>query len=196
MQNMWFKMAEKNSECDAMIVDSCSPLLPHVPSSVWYYGFEDNVGHLSRGGRDGWGRAFCYGLNFAVERGYDCVVHVECDSLCRLPIAPMVEDVMSDGVVGTIPVSSMLQWPETGLMVMSVDWLQSSHFVERYDWEKRTKYPEPEKVVKSLVGSDMTIMSWKGMRDDFKVLTVDNVAEKNLDWLTHANFPVMERFAR
>lgn len=190
-------MAERNGRCDALIVDSCSTMLPHVPSSVWYYGYGENVGHLSRGGRDGWGRAFCHGLNYAVEHGYDYVAHVECDSLCRLDLASEAEELeLGSDVVATIPLSS---WPghiETGLMFFSVDWLRSSYFVERYDWAHRTKYPEPEKVVKDICGSDLTMMECRGMRDDFHELTVDNLGERHLDWLTHAPLAVMEKFAQ
>lgn len=196
IQNLWFKMAESNRGCDVVIVDSCSSMLPHVPSSVWYYGFEDNVGHLSRGGRDGWGRAFCHGLSFAAERDYDWVVHVECDSLCNLDIVAEVENMELRGdCVATIPVSSMPKWPETGLMFFSVDWLRASHFVQGYDWANRPRRPEPEVHVRDLVGRDMTYMETHGMRDDFHELTVDNVNDRKLSWLTHAPLPVMERFA-
>lgn len=192
---MWFKMAERNPSCDSLIVDSCSQMLPHVPPSVWYYGFEDNVGHLSRGGGDGWGRAFCYGLNYAVEHGYDWAVHVECDSFFKLDIANEVERLNTLGQkIATIPLSS---WPghiETGLMFFSVEWLRYSSFVERYDWAQRRKYPEPEKVVKRLCGDDLMLQTWRGMRDDFHELTEDSARVRQLEWLTHAPLRVMEKF--
>lgn len=195
MQNLWFRMAERNPMCDAMIVDSCSPMLPHVPSSVWYYGFEDNVGHLSRGGRDGWGRAFCYGLSYAVAEGYDWAAHVECDSVCKLDLMCEVERLQDSCVdVATIPLSS---WPgqiETGLMLFSTQWLRETDFVSKYDWSGRGRYPEPEKVVKTLCGEDCELQSWRGMRDDFHELTPENVASRKLDWLTHATLPVVEKF--
>lgn len=179
-----------------MIVDSCSPLLPHPPSSVWYYTFEDNVGHLSRGGRDGWGRAFCYGLQYAIDEGYDWVVHVEGDSVCKLDVRAEVDRLVSEGrSVATIPLSS---WPgqiETGLMFFDVEWLRDASIVERYDWTRRDRYPEPEKVVKQLCGTALTIQGWRGMRDDFHELTPDNVRDRRLDWLTHASLQVVEAFA-
>ena len=189
-------MAERNRGCDAMIVDSASPMLPHVPPDVWFYDFGDNVGHLSRQGRDGWGRAFCRGLTEAMERDYDWVIHIECDSLCNLDLMREVENLeLSSEVAVTIPLSS---WPgqiETGLMFFSVDWLRGSRFVQRYDWASHTRYPEPEKVVKEMCGSDLTLMNWRGMRDDFHELNEDNLSEYRLDWLTHAPLRVMERFA-
>lgn len=196
VQRMWYTRAEANPRCDAMIVDSCSPLLPNPPPRVWYYTFSDNVGHLSKGGRDGWGRAFCYGLQYAIDEGYDWVAHVECDSLCKLDVANVSEALEEAAVrVATIPLSS---WPgqiETGLMFFDVEWLRDSSLIERYDWAHRQRYPEPEKVVKELCGRDLHIMNYRGMRDDFNELTRDNVRAKNLDWLTHAPLPVMEVFA-
>lgn len=196
VQNLWFRMAEQNKSCDAMIVDSCSPLMPQVPSSVGYCAFDDNIGHLSRGGCDGWGRAFCKGLEYAARRGYEYAVHIECDSLCTLDIAKEVEHMEINGSsVETIRVSSMPSWPETGLMLFDVEWLRQTNFVEKYDWQRRSKYPEPERIIQELCGFDLQLMPWRGMRDDFNELTVDNVADRNLDWLTHASLPVMERFA-
>lgn len=193
---LWMKAAMRNRGCDVMIVDSASPMFPHVPLRIRFNSFRDNVGHLSRGGRDGWGRAFCHGLRTAINEGYDYVMHVEGDSLLRLDVDELVDEMeLSSDCVATIPVSSMTSWPETGLMLFSVDWLQSSHFIERYDWEKRTKHPEPEVVVRDIVGKDIVHKAWRGMRDDFHELTVDNVLEKNLDWLTHAALPVMAKFA-
>lgn len=196
VQNLWFKMSEHNPDCDALIVDSNSPLLPHVPAKVAYYTFADNIGHLSHGGRDGWGRAFCYGLQYAIKEKYDWVVHVEGDSLCKLDLAKVAAMLDETGsCAATIPLSSWKTQIETGFIFFSVEWLRDTKFVELYDWSSRTRYPEPEKVVKSMCGSDLHIMKYHGMRDDFKELTVDNVAERGLSWLTHAALPVMERFA-
>jgi len=91
---------------DHLIVDSQSPLFdtaahpvlsgfgPRLPCSgepapiqVGHrsiIGFPDNVGHLARGGRDGWGRAFSQGLLCALAGGYDYVAHIESDLLTRL----------------------------------------------------------------------------------------------------------------
>ncbi len=196
VQRMWFDAAARNPVCDAMIVDSQSPMMPHVPLRVHYYTFADNVGHLSRNGRDGRGRAFCYGLQYAVDHDYDWVAHVECDSVCKLDVAQVAAMLGETRTsVATIPLSSWAGHIETGFMFFDVEWLRDSSLVERYDWAHRQQYPEPEKVVNEMCGRDLHLMNYRGMRDDFHELTVDNVLDRNLDWLTHADVKVMEKFA-
>jgi hypothetical protein len=57
--------------CDLLLVDSNSLEEDHdraLNPLVGIVRFPDNIGHLARGGRDGWGRAFCFGLQYALER--------------------------------------------------------------------------------------------------------------------------------
>lgn len=163
--------------------------------------FPDNIGHLSRGGRDGWGRAFCYGLEAAIDGGYDYVVHIEGDSLFRLPIEPiikkMVGEVLSISVKGTKLKEH--NWVETGLMFFDVKYLIDTNFIERYNWQDGSykKYPNtPEAIIRQLVGSSLRIAPWNGMRDDCDKLTVQNLKGKNLDWITHCKPEVFDLFAR
>jgi hypothetical protein len=192
----WMRLAQRNARCDVMLVDSASTIYPYVPLSIKFHSFPDNVGHLSRGGADGFGRAFCRGLQYAIDENYDYVAHVEGDSLCKLNITAEIEnmELRGDGVA-TIHVSSMPKWPETGLMFFSVDWLRDSNFVARYDWENRPRRPEPEYHVGQIVGDDMAYLDVRGMRDDFHELTIENLADRKLDWLTHASLDVMHKFA-
>lgn len=193
---MWLDRAMLD-ECDIMLIDSASPLFPYVPRKVKFFSFTDNVGHLSRRGRDGWGRAFCMGLDTALEQGYDYVAHVEGDSLLLPPVAPVFAEMRTKNLdVMSTHVSSQPSWMETGLMLFSCGWLRRIEFTKRYDWEHRARYPEPERVVGDIVkGAHYASLPWRGMRDDFKELTVDNLAARGLDWLTHAPLNVMERFA-
>src|SRR5207249_3885983 len=114
----WLKLHQQlNPDCDVLLVDSQSPLSiaeqfgpfeTHVmgrKAKKALHCFPDNIGHLSRRGRDGWGRAFCYGLEAAVAAQYDYVVHIEGDSLLRLPVRPLIEDMVRQGTkVASIPV--------------------------------------------------------------------------------------------
>ncbi len=193
---MWIDRAMRDA-CDVMLIDSASPMFPYVPRCVRFFSFRDNIGHLSRSGRDGWGRAFCMGLDEAIKN-YDYVAHVEGDSVLLPPVAPMLAEMRDRGVdVMSTHVSSQPSWIETGLMLFSCDWLRRIEFTRRYDWEHRARYPEPERVVGDIIkGARYAPLPWRGMRDDFRELTVDNVVDKKLDWLTHAPIDVMERFAR
>lgn len=194
-----------NMDCDLYIVDSASPLLT-IPgplaslmnrSGANLFKFDDNIGHLSHGGRDGWGRAFCYGLQRAVDHRYDYVVHIEGDSLFRLPVMPIVEQMARDGIkVASVPIgygeAQRSTWVETGLMFFSVEYLKQSSFIAGYDWPNRTAKPEPEIIIRKMLGDDLVMLPLKAERSDKGEITVDNVAE--YDWITHCRPEVYDAF--
>ena len=190
-----------NPECDRLLVDSASPIrdgFDDLSPRERVFDFGDNIGHLSRNGpngpasrgQDGWGRAFCHGLQTAIDDGYDYVAHIESDSLFRLPLAPIVRQMRRDGIkVASVPVEGTrrkeIGWVETGLIIFSVAWLRESGFLANYDWRDRRKlYPTtPEKVIFDIIGPDLTMMPWRAERGDKSHITADNVAA--LDWVTH-----------
>ena len=191
-----------NPECDFLLVDSASPLpvLPlewrqrfrDAPQQFRLYDFGDNIGHLSRKGRDGWGRAFCYGLDYAVEHGYEHVLHIEGDSLLRVPAREIIakltkakKGVASITVRGThrdIP-----GWVETGLMAFSADYLKKSEFTKAYDWPVREVRPTPEFVVFRLVAANMLMLDLNGLRADKNQISAANIRQLDLDWVTHCH---------
>jgi SAM-dependent methyltransferase len=195
-----------NPDCDLMLVDSASPwgkiidarhgeVIPYETgrrAPLMFHDFGDNVGHLSRKGRDGWGRAFTYGLQAAMDSGYDYVVHIEGDSLFRLPVRPIIEEMRAKGqravsvpVEGTV--RQMQGWVETGLMFFETNFLKELRFIDRYDWPNRREYPTPEIVINQILGSALTMMPWKAWRGDKHQITHKNVIELNLDWVTHCH---------
>jgi|HubBroStandDraft_6_1064221.scaffolds.fasta_scaffold00056_25 predicted O-methyltransferase YrrM len=187
-----------NPDCDVMLVDSASPMLKDLE---WYKfegknklimtSFPDNIGHLSRRNtlrKDGWGRAFSEGLRYAIEEGYEWVVHIESDSLFRRAVTPIVEELEQDGTkAASIPLLGALSigrgCVETGLMFLNVAYLRESRLIERYCWQKRTTTPEA--AVFQILGKDLRMMPWKGMRNDRDQVNHNNVLE--YDWITHCN---------
>lgn len=192
-----------NPECDFLIVDSNSPkpvLDPEwvarfkaEPQRFKFFDFGDNVGHLSRGGRDGWGRAFCRGLDYAVEHGYPYVLHIEGDSLLRVPARDIVAKLKEvNREVASIPVKGTARdipgWVETGLMCFSTAYLRRTGFTARYDWAKREVRPTPEFVVLELIGRINALMlDIKGLRGDKNQISAANVVRLDLDWVTHCH---------
>src|SRR5579872_7105927 len=89
----WAAVTRKlNPDADMLVIDSASPVqFRLVDLDIRSLGFTDNVGHLSRTGRDGWGRAFCFGLETALREKYDYAVHIECDLLFARPVAPIIK---------------------------------------------------------------------------------------------------------
>src|SRR5512146_1735288 len=76
---LWRDLVRRlNPGTDVLVVDSASPDMPPV-DGMTVLALEGNIGHLSKTGRDGWGRAFSAGLRHAVECQYDYVVHIETD---------------------------------------------------------------------------------------------------------------------
>jgi predicted SAM-dependent methyltransferase len=207
----WIKLhGALNPNCDLLLVDSASPWAPSIAtrhsdfvphphsaalrSARMVHSFPDNVGHLSRGGRDGWGRAFTYGLQAAIAGRYDYVVHIEGDSLLRLPVRPIIEQMQRENVaVASTPVTGMKNpgseagWVETGLMFFRVSYLEQSKFIEQYDWPARQVYPTPEVIVRRLIDDQLRMMPWKAWRSDKNQITHQNVVGLDLDWITHCH---------
>lgn len=204
----WLDLHQKlNPDCDFLLVDSMSPMQKDIlalgkftqPGDVEqegqklrFFTFPDNVGHLSRKGRDGWGRAFCYGLDKAVEWGYDYVVHIEGDSLFRLPCVPIAEQMQREGVkVASIPVLGTKYieraWVETGLMFFSVKFLRDNGFTKSYNWPRQTGAPTPEVVIHRMLGPNLKMMPWKGLRGDKAQVNNGNILALDLDWVTHCH---------
>ena len=197
----WMTLTTRlNPDADILVVDSHSPRLELGPEFVPYsrglrsrrmlHSFSDNIGHLSRGGRDGWGRAFCFGLDAAVASGYRHVVHIEGDSLFRLPVQPIVEfmdreriNVLSTPVEGTTV--SMPGWVETGLMFFRVAYLITSQLTQRYDWRSQRGFPTPEIVIRNMLDKDLHFAPWKATRGDKSQIDRENILSLDLDWVTH-----------
>jgi hypothetical protein len=196
----WGWLANRlNPDCDLMLVDSASPF-PIEQPDVLVLQLGDNIGHLARGGRDGWGRAFCAGLQYAIDRGYDYVAHIEGDSLLRLPVAPICADMQARGLsIVSVPVlgTRVLEqhWAETGLMFCAVSWLRDAQFIAQYDWPNGAAkaYPRtPEWHVNRIAGAHLAMMPWRASRGDRGQISVDNVCD--FDWITHVPAAVSEVF--
>jgi hypothetical protein len=204
LADLWGRFhREINPGCDLLLVDSCSP---YFVGGVPVLQLGDNIGHLARGGRDGWGRAFCAGLRYAIDHGYDYVAHVEGDSLLRRSVTSVAEEMRSAGIrVISVPVRGTrrleIDWVETGLMMFCVDYLRRSNFTGRYDWrdcEPKRRYPyTPEWHVHRIVSREddrLVMMPWRAERGDRGQITLENVGQ--YDWITHAAPDVCDAFVR
>ena len=194
--DQWVAVTRKlNPDTDMLIVDSASPAMPLFPASApdvaMAFRFDDNIGHLSRTGRDGWGRAFCMGLKIAAERHYDYVVHAECDLLCARPVGPIIARMAACGVGAAAPMA----WPhqqmiETALLFMDMRWVRESDFIARYDWEHSpTGLPLPEQRVEAILADKFFALPLRGARNDLGQITAGNIKQAfpaGCDWLTHA----------
>ena len=198
---LWIRLHEGlNRECDLLLVDSASPYPVEVEGCVLQLG--DNIGHLSKGGKDGWGRAFCAGLRYAIKHQYDYVVHIEGDSLCSLNVMMVCSLMQTCGVRATgVPVRGMKRaekhWMETGLMFLDVGFIDYRRILETYNWQEYQykQYPQtPEFWLRQILGDNLCLHTgWKTIRDDRKILTVNNVHQ--YDWITHTTPEIFNAFA-
>jgi hypothetical protein len=187
-----------NPDCDKLLIDSASIHEPLQHTRV--HSFADNIGHLARGGHDGWGRAFCAGLDHAIDEGYDWVVHIEGDSLFRLPVLRLIADMeYYNSKVGGVPVRGThkreVRWLETGIVFMKTSYLAKHEIAEKYNWRDGAgkKYPNtPEAVLAAMFADEVQLLNIKNMRDDMNVLTVDNVHQ--YDWISHTDPEIYDAF--
>jgi hypothetical protein len=204
----WSKLHDKlNPSCDLQLVGSGAMHFAdpddnyHRPevivSRLRRFDWGHNIGHLSHGGKDGWGRDFCKGLQTAIDGVYDYVVHIEGDSLFRIPVMPTVRRMRERHIkAASVPIgygeAQRSTWVETGLIFFDVEYLRQSNFITKYDWPNRTAKPQPEIVIRKMLGADLVMMPWKAERSDKDEITVDNVDE--YDWITHCKPEVYDRF--
>jgi len=212
LTELWITLhtALNDANCDFLVVDSQSPIKKFQDWHPYdgkrhrrmYYNFPDNIGHLSRPlvtpGRDGWGRAFCKGIEIAIALGYEYVVHIEGDSLCRLKVADVVRQMQEEGIECTSSyVRGMrnkdmeTEWVETGLMFFATDYLKRCDFIARYDWAHRQVSPSPERfIMQQILRRDldykrMRLEGIKALRADKNQINKGNIETLNLDWVTH-----------
>jgi hypothetical protein len=198
----WINLhTQLNPTCNFCLIDSDSTLRgPLNLREVEIIQLGDNIGHVARGGQDGWGRAFCHGVSHAIAENYDYVVHIEGDSLCKLDVMKQCENMrLMNTMVAGVPVQGMKrsqnEWLETGLLFMNVKYLDDMKFVDQYAWEENNKkYPHtPEWHVNQIFKDHVSLQNWKVMRDDRKVLTPNSV--RSYHWITHAKPEVFNAYS-
>jgi hypothetical protein len=183
----WLHLNELlNPGTDVLVVDSASPI-PFPTGNRWLIQLGYNIGHPSRGGSDGWGRAFCVGLEYAIACEYDLAVHIETDLLCAVPVHEIIAS--SREALITAQATPYL-FIETGLMAINTAWADGINLVDKYDWASNTHGDKPEERIKRICnqgGIDTSRL--RGRRDEWQDGSV-----KDHDYLTHATIPTFLRF--
>jgi hypothetical protein len=174
------------------VIDSCSPNFKQHFSGEKWISFKDNIGHLSITGKDGWGRAFCHGVDLAIKNKFDYVVHIEGDLLFSGDVIDICLSMKKLGLEVLAPRSQMWNWLETGLLFMNVNFMQSINFSKRYNWPTRKKGDGPELIVEKIIGKENIAYSrWIGDRDD-----MDHVDPEKSIYITHCTTEKRQRFMK
>jgi hypothetical protein len=177
-----------NPEADLLLVDSASPKA--IPLGVDVLQLGDNIGHRWREnyGQDGWGRAFCAGLEHAIREDYDWVACVEADLLCKMPVRELIRLTKISGKHMGAPRATPHRFVEAGLMVMNTDWLEQWAFIHKYDWCGGTVFPETR--LENIAAEELHwLEDVKGVRLSDDGATRSRTDLRRLDYLTHATIP-------
>lgn len=220
LTKLWARLNETvNPDCDFLIVDSASPFAPQtflksmgydyfrllfdeeIPPEIGHrtvVSFGENIGHLSRGGKHGAGRAFCKALEIAFANGYHKVAIIEGDLLFAKPVAKVFERLESKKIKAATCWSFSYQFIESGAMFFDTLWLHQSEFVKRYDWKGGDQHGLPEKHLEDMCGDELYMLPYRGLRNDMDNITIKNMPEVinfGLDWITHCrDFRVYLKF--
>jgi len=194
---LWRDLVTKlNPATDILVVDSASPALPDV-GSIKVLQLGDNIGHLGTTGRDGWGRAFCAGLQHAISAGYRYAAHIETDLLFARPVSEIIAKMENANVRIAAPMAYPHQFIETALMFMDVRYIAETGFTEAYDWERMTPGIYPENKVLQITEPALFALPLRGLRNDFGQLSPKTMARMfplGIDWLTHADPATLRAF--
>ena len=186
---------------DVVIIDSVSPFEPAVflgwdavgeneygeyrkeivapgaPPDRWIYRFNENLGHLSRGGEDGAGRTFCKSIELGIEGGYDYVAVIETDLIFLRSITDICKRMRRTG--SQIMAMPQLQYcfPEFGACFIDCRWAKEFDLIKKYNWKGSQPWPIPEIRLMNIVQDYLTLAPIWGMRNDQKQLNVVNRSE-------------------
>lgn len=196
---IWAELTQRlNPGVDVLVVDSASPMeLPYFPPPLKYMMLENNIGHLSRGGQDGWGRAFSAGVKYAIDKGYDWLANIECDVLFAKPVEEIFAKMTRANVKCCAPMAMPYPFTETGMSFWSVPYLKEIDLVGRYDWEHpKNNGLLPEQRIDAICEDDMFALPLRGFRNDTRWTTdqLQRMFASGIDWITHSELPVLRRF--
>ncbi len=211
---LWSRVVQHlDPSVDIVVIDSVSPFEPAVfldwpcvqegpaafgvsdyrasKTQKWVYRFNENIGHLSRGGQDGAGRTFCKSIELGIEGDYDYVVIIETDLIFLRSITDICLRMGRNGTkIAALP-QSQYNFPEFGVCFVNCNWAKDFQFVEKYDWVRATPWPIPEIRIMNIVKDYLMLLPLYGIRNDQGFVTADNMANifpyGPIAWLTHAN---------
>ena len=184
---LWEALTRKlDPKAGVVVFDTASPL--EFKTGYEVVRFDDNPGHLSHGGGDGWGRTFTAGIQFAIDEGYDYVCYRERDCFVARPVREVTERMRRTNVKAAHFFLPHYQFPENAFAVYNVDFMWDIKFVEKYDWRNRKPIPmgdtpavlwrhTPECIIQDILGDDLWLLPWWGSRNDRFAVNYANLHE-------------------
>jgi hypothetical protein len=192
---LWWRLYRHlNPGGDILMLDAPGPFDPaqFLDSPPHIFRFDENVGALTRGGKDGAGRGFCKSIELAAAGGYDYVAVFETDFIFSRPIKPIFERMAKAGVkVSSLGFASPYSFFEWGIVFLDVKYAVENRIAERYDWQRSPVRPIVEMRLENLFGDDLWILPMRGRRNEDNAVNYGNISNmfpyKTCQWLTHVS---------
>jgi hypothetical protein len=207
---LWTRVVDHLDPClDKVIIDSVSPFDPAIflnwpvikegsKGPVWIddapyrsvYRFNENLGHLSRGGEDGAGRTFCKSIELGIEGGYDYVAVIETDLIFLRSITDICKRMRRSGTQMAAAPNAQYQFPEFGACFIDCRWAKEFDLIGKYNWKKSQPWPIPEIRLMNIVQEYLMLLPVYGIRVDQTGITA--ISLQNYfpyyppAWITHA----------
>lgn len=204
---LWAKLVAKlNPGADLMLIDSVSPFDPRVfladlgwsenpklrkddSTEPYIVRWDENIGHLGGGGRDGWGRSFCEGVEYGIRNEYSRIAYIDADILFAKPVDEIFDKMDRSGVKVAMPWESYYGFPENGIVFMNADFMRDIEFTKQYDWQNARPFPLPEVRCEEILKDHLFILPLRGCRNDFDLITPENITAAfpygRASWITH-----------
>lgn len=208
---LWAKLVAKlNLGADMMLVDSASPfnpevfladmgwredaqLLPDGRTEPYIWRWNNNIGHLGGGGKDGWGRSFCEGIEYGIRNNYDRIAYIDADILFAKPVDEIFDKMDRSGVKVAMPWEGQYGFPENGIVFMDAKFMDDIKFTAQYDWQNAKSFPLPEIRCEQILADHLFTLPLRGLRNDFDTITAENIARAfpwgPPAWITHCRDP-------
>lgn len=216
---MWIELNQKlNPEFDLLVIDSKSdrvwfnlipgikdiPIhvvpdgdpMPPLERGLNWIDFPDNMGHHNQNGVDGWGRAFCRGIEYAIQHDYEYVINIECDMFFGKPAMPVLNQMDKHQLNFVSTGLKYSPFPdyfmENTIMFMRTSFMRDVDFIKKYDWRKDwTKagraWDIPERRMETILGEEIFYKPWDGVRGHGGHAALKNTSDvQYLDYIMHA----------
>ena len=177
---LWLNLVPALKDIPVNIIPEGAPL-PPLQKGINFVSFPENVGLLTKGGRDGRGRAFVRGVQCAIQHNYDYAAHIEFNLLFKYPVQNFFKMLRHHGAGCVSCVEPNYFFMETGVCFLDIKYLKERSFIENYDWQNRAAHPHPEYVVEAILAPKLFYKRLLGYRDDFGNMTDEDV--RKLDWI-------------
>jgi hypothetical protein len=203
---LWTRVVSHlDPQVDVVIIDSVSPFEPAVfldwpqynegeklliDNQHWVYRFQDNIGHLSRGGEDGAGRTFCKSIELGIQGGYDYVAVIETDLIFLRSVTDICKRMQRSGTQIAAAPNAQYAFPEFGACFIDCKWAKEFDLIGKYNWKKSQPWPIPEIRLMNIVQDYLMLLPIYGMRIDQTGVTAVSLPNYYPyyppAWITHA----------